>query len=332
MIIFRETSLPIQMTNMILLEDADGDLVYVNKDTYDQAFAIFTRFEGDYPAIWRALASKFNKEENKEVYDLIVRWRKTAPEPLGALMFAFTNLKDTKGIEWNTLSKEDMYGFMHEISLMINFDAMSLVPAEIRAVTKIPKTVLLSYKTSWDSILNGLNNKVVLDETPKAKTLLEMSPEDFKEVMESFISKLTNILESRPVTVTTQVIEPKVESSKPVITEKKQILADSPVPKPDSSVHIKKQEEANERELNEDEKKDSAAWDQDWDAIFAEAEKKSKEKMKEQSNQSASTSTSNASTSTTVVKESINGTPIAKFDKDKAEVSKKVLKSFGDDI
>lgn len=151
------TPLSIQMTNTIVLEDeVDGGFVYVNKDTYDQARDIFARFDGDCGTIWKQMVGTFNKDAHKELFEVMQKWRKTVPEPLHVLMWVFINLQDTKGIKWDAVSKEDMYGFMHELSMMMDLNAMTLVPAEVRARVKVPSSMLLAYKDSWDSIIGEI--------------------------------------------------------------------------------------------------------------------------------------------------------------------------------
>ena len=326
MIIYRKEPIPIQMTNVMLLEDeVEGGYVYVDKNTYDQASAIFTRFDGDFQIIWKSNKSDFDSKEHPELFKVVQKWKAEAPEPLNALLFAFSYLKDTKGVEWENISREDMYGFMHELSMMVDFNAMTLVPTEVRANIKIPKLVLMSYNTSWDSLLNGLENKVALDERPESpRTMADMSPEEFTNILKVFINKLSDSISS--INISAPVVQQPI-IQQPVQPQPTYVQQAQATPLPIPTLVKEVQPVVNEepdRELSKDEQKDASIWNVDWAAAFAAADEEvAKEKASGKKESSNTTSTT---------KDTINGTPVATYDSQKANDSNKVLASFGADF
>ena len=170
MILFRKEPYHLQMRNIMLLDDNMlGGVIYVSKSTYDQALMLSSRVDGDYNRIVQILRGK-----GTDLYvtvpglpALIDKMAKGMPEPINILapflMFCSTN----KGIDWNADNAVEMsYGILHQYSQMIDFNAMTLVPSEVRANVTFPTTLLLQYETSWDELCSTLKDRVVEIATP----------------------------------------------------------------------------------------------------------------------------------------------------------------------
>lgn len=165
MILYRKEPYPLQMKNIILLDDnALGGVVYVGKQTYDQALLLHSRFDGNVQRVIDTL-----KNKKTEAYiaipglsGLISYMAKVMPEPLNILAPFLMFCTQNQGIEWNDKDVEFAYGILHQYSQMVDFNAMTLVPAEVRANVTLPTALLKQYKASWDDLCSTLEDKVVL--------------------------------------------------------------------------------------------------------------------------------------------------------------------------
>ena len=171
MILYRKEPYPLQMKNIMLLDDVkSGGVVYVNKATYDQALMLHSRFDGNVQRVADTIKSK-----KTEVYitipnlpKVIETMGKTMPEPLNILAPFLMLCANNAGIEWNVEDREMVYGILHQYSQLIDFNAMTLVPAEVRANVQFPTSLLKQYKVSWEDLCSTLEDKVVL--APKTVT------------------------------------------------------------------------------------------------------------------------------------------------------------------
>ncbi len=164
MILYRKEPYPLQMKNIMLLDDnKSGGVVYVNKATYDQALMLSSRFDGDIARIIASLKNKKNEAyiATPGLPKLIDEMGKTMPEPINVLapflMFCVAN----QGIEWSTDKRIMAYGILHQYSQLIDFNAVFLVPPEIRSNISFPTALLMQYETSWDDLCSTLRDKVV---------------------------------------------------------------------------------------------------------------------------------------------------------------------------
>lgn len=165
MILYRKEPYPLQMKNIMLLDDAkSGGVVYVNKATYDQALMLYSRFDGNVKRVTDTIKSK-----KTEIYitvpnlpNVIETMGKTMPEPLNVLAPFLMLCANNEGLEWNVDDREMVYGILHQYSQLIDFNAMTLVPAEVRANIQFPTSLLKQYKVSWDDLCSTLEDKVML--------------------------------------------------------------------------------------------------------------------------------------------------------------------------
>lgn len=165
MILYRKEPYPLQMKNIMLLDDVkSGGVVYVNKATYDQALMLHSRFDGNVQRVADTIKSK-----KTEVYitipnlpKVIETMGKTMPEPLNILAPFLMLCANNAGIEWDVEDREMVYGILHQYSQLIDFNAMTLVPAEVRANVQFPTSLLKQYKVSWEDLCSTLEDKVLL--------------------------------------------------------------------------------------------------------------------------------------------------------------------------
>ena len=243
MILYRKEPYPLQMKNIMLLDDVkSGGVVYVNKATYDQALMLHSRFDGNVQRVADTIKSK-----KTEVYitipnlpKVIETMGKTMPEPLNILAPFLMLCANNAGIEWNVEDREMVYGILHQYSQLIDFNAMTLVPAEVRANVQFPTSLLKQYKVSWEDLCSTLEDKVVL--APK-KVIQEVKVEQPAQVVPTPApqpAQQVHIQQPVPTTVSTptpQPVQPKTEE-KPLSPLEKKLL------------EIKKQSEERDKTIN----------------------------------------------------------------------------------
>lgn len=243
MILYRKEPYPLQMKNIMLLDDVkSGGVVYVNKATYDQALILHSRFDGNVQRVADTIKSK-----KTEVYitipnlpKVIETMGKTMPEPLNILAPFLMLCANNTGIEWNVEDREMVYGILHQYSQLIDFNAMTLVPAEVRANVQFPTSLLKQYKVSWEDLCSTLEDKVVL--APKTM-IQEVKIEQPVQVAPASTpvpqpAQQTPTPQPAPVaTPTPQPTQPKTEE-KPLSPLEKKLL------------EIKKQSEERDKAIN----------------------------------------------------------------------------------
>lgn len=183
MILYRKEPYPLQMKNIMLLDDvASGGVVYVNKATYDQALLLSDRFDGNANRLINAIVCKKN-----EIYitiqglaKLIENMSKTMPEPINMLAPFLIFCAHNEGITWDPEDREFAYGVLHQYSQLIDFNAITLVPSEVRANITFPTALLNQYKTSWEDLCSSLEDKVMLKpqvvQTPTPAPVYQPAP------------------------------------------------------------------------------------------------------------------------------------------------------------
>lgn len=227
MILYRKEPYPLQMKNIMLLDDAkSGGVVYVSKTTYDQALMLHSRFDGNVQRVIDTLKSK--KTEAYIVIpglpNVINTMGKTMPEPLNILAPFLMLCTQNQGIEWNENDRELAYGILHQYSQLIDFNAMTLVPAEVRANVTIPTALLKQYQASWDDICSTLEDKVVT--VPKqvvTQTVVQSTPVVETRAVEQ--PKPVSSVQT-PVTQTTPAqVQPAKEEEQELSPLEKKLLA-----------------------------------------------------------------------------------------------------------
>ena len=199
MILYRKEPYPLQMKNIMLLDDIEsGGVVYVSKSTYDQALLLHGRFDGNTMRVADAINCKKTGVyiTMQELYGLIDNMSKTMPEPINILAPFLMFCVQNEGIEWDSKDRVFAYGILHQYSQLIDFNAMTLVPAEVRNIVTLPTMLLKQYETSWNDLCSTLEDKVVLG-----------------AVQQTPITSTTSIQNTTPIT------EVKAET-KPAVTPK----------------------------------------------------------------------------------------------------------------
>lgn len=162
MILYRKEPYPLQMKNIMMLDDiSTGGVVYVDKLTYDQAVMLYGRHEGDVNAVMRVIKPVDDSwKDVPGLYELMKKFKEEAPEPLNMLAPFLTMLGKNKGIEFDPENMEMAYGILHQMSQQIDFNGASLIPANMRAGVTIPTYLLKNYQQSWDSLCETLEEHI----------------------------------------------------------------------------------------------------------------------------------------------------------------------------
>lgn len=200
MIIYRKEPYPLQMKNIMLLDEVTtGGVVYVNKATYDQALLLSGRFDGNPQRVLDTIKGTANTGylSFPELKGLVETMCAKMPEPLNMiapfLIYATTN----SNIPWKADDVELGYGILHQLSQLIDFNATTLVPKEIRQQITLPTAILMQYKTSWDELCSTLKDKVV--ELHTATVVKEVVKEETVKKAEPVASKPASKPEPAPV-------------------------------------------------------------------------------------------------------------------------------------
>lgn len=176
MILYRKEPIMVPTKNIMILDGSESSYIYVSKATYDQAVKLHSRFDGNTDDIFRFLTNGLDGVNRQDIFDVINQFCAKAPVPLTSLASFFILLKDNKGIEWDKLTEEDMYGYLHVMSQMLDFEAVTLVPSAVRATISIPTIVLKDYASSWNDFLNGLDAYAVKGAQPVQQVQYVQSP------------------------------------------------------------------------------------------------------------------------------------------------------------
>ena len=243
MILYRKEPYPLQMKNIMLLDDVkSGGVVYVNKATYDQALMLHSRFDGNVQRVADTIKSK-----KTEVYitipnlpKVIETMGKTMPEPLNILAPFLMLCANNTGIEWNVEDREMVYGILHQYSQLIDFNAMTLVPAEVRANVQFPTSLLKQYKVSWEDLCSTLEDKVVL----APKTMIQEVKVEQPVQVAPASTPVTQPAQQTPTPQPAPVATPTPQPTQPK-TEEKPL---SPLEK--KLLEIKKQSEERDKAIN----------------------------------------------------------------------------------
>lgn len=166
MILYREEPYPIQMKNVMLLDDTkSGGVVYVNKTTYDQALLLSGRLDGDPKRVLDILRSPRTEayRATMGLNDLVDGMMSSMPKPINMLAPFLVFCVQNQGIKWDANDREFAYGILHQFSQLVDFNAITLVPVEVRNNITVPTSILMDYKTSWDDLCSSLTDKVVLN-------------------------------------------------------------------------------------------------------------------------------------------------------------------------
>ena len=243
MILYRKEPYPLQMKNIMLLDDVkSGGVVYVNKATYDQALMLHSRFDGNVQRVADTIKSK-----KTEVYitipnlpKVIETMGKTMPEPLNILAPFLMLCANNTGIEWNVEDREMVYGILHQYSQLIDFNAMTLVPAEVRANVQFPTSLLKQYKVSWEDLCSTLEDKVVL----APKTMIQEVKVEQPVQVAPASTPVPQPAQQTPTPQPASVATPTPQPTQPK-TEEKPL---SPLEK--KLLEIKKQSEERDKAIN----------------------------------------------------------------------------------
>lgn len=165
MILYRKEPIPLQMKNIILLDDNDSNgVVYLNKHTFEQAVILYNRLDGSMDRMINVLKGKatlgWEKVEGlKEAIELMFN---TMPKPVNILAPFLMYCANNQGIDWNNIDRETAYGFLHEFSMVIDFNAITIIPSEVRLDISIPTVILKQFRESWNSLTKTLEDEVML--------------------------------------------------------------------------------------------------------------------------------------------------------------------------
>lgn len=164
MILYKKEPIPLQMRNIMLLDDdRTGGVVYVNKQTYDQALLLHGRFDGDPNRVINTIKGKGTETYivNVELRGLVENMMEAMPKPLNMLAPFIIMATQNKNIEWKADNLIMGYGILHQFSQLIDFNATTLVPAEVRNNLSLPTIILMQYESSWDELCSTLKDRVV---------------------------------------------------------------------------------------------------------------------------------------------------------------------------
>lgn len=183
MILYKKEPFPLQMKNIMLIDDpTTGGCVYLSKQTYDQAIILHNRLDGDPKRVLSLLMGpKFMNYGSVPGMTKALNFAmENMPEPINCLAPFLLYCIDNKGIDWENLTIETVYGILHMFSQLVDFNAITLVPVEVRANMSLPTAIVLQYEAAWDDLCSSLKDKVVMTTAKNVKvekeTTTKVSP------------------------------------------------------------------------------------------------------------------------------------------------------------
>lgn len=183
MIIYRKEPYPLQMRNIMLLDDnSTGGVVYVSKATYDQALLLHGRFDGNPQRVLDTIKGKGTEVYvfNNPLKELVEKACKEFPEPLNMVAPFLIYATSNQNIDWTKADMVTAYGIVHQLSQLIDFNATTLVPKEIRMQLSLPTAILMQYETSWNELCSTLEERLALVNVAST-TVIEKKEESTKK-------------------------------------------------------------------------------------------------------------------------------------------------------
>lgn len=183
MIIYRKEPYPLQMRNIMLLDDnSTGGVVYVSKATYDQALLLHGRFDGNPQRVLDTIKGKGTEVYvfNNPLKELVEKACKEFPEPLNMVAPFLIYATSNQNIDWTKADMVTAYGIVHQLSQLIDFNATTLVPKEIRMQLSLPTAILMQYETSWNELCSTLEERLALVNVAST-TVVEKKEESTKK-------------------------------------------------------------------------------------------------------------------------------------------------------
>ena len=183
MIIYRKEPYPLQMRNIMLLDDnSTGGVVYVSKATYDQALLLHGRFDGNPQRVLDTIKGKGTEVYvfNNPLKELVEKACKEFPEPINMVAPFLIYATSNQNIDWTKADMVTAYGIVHQLSQLIDFNATTLVPKEIRMQLSLPTAILMQYETSWNELCSTLEERLALVNVAST-TVVEKKEESTKK-------------------------------------------------------------------------------------------------------------------------------------------------------
>lgn len=213
MIIYRKDPYHLQMRNIMLLDDAPtGGLIYVNKDTYDQALLLSGRMDGNPQRVLDIIKSPKNEiyRTMPEFKALMENMMQTMPKPLNMIAPFMLLCVSNQGIVWNKDDRVFAYGILHQLSQLIDFNGATTIPAQMRNDVTLPTALLMQYEASWNELCSSLEDKIIsvtLENEDK-----QALPEEVMTLLEDIRTVMNNLQ-------TVGVQQPQIIYQQPVVTQ-----------------------------------------------------------------------------------------------------------------
>lgn len=143
MILYKTKPLSIAQENTIMLETDDGSaFIYLSKSTYDQALLLSDRFEGELSYLKKTVLDGEGTNDEAILY-----FFENAPEPINILAPYIGLIKVDLPSDLRELC-----GALHMISMSIDFNEFTKVPAGVRKEVSFTKNTIRRFEQSWKDI------------------------------------------------------------------------------------------------------------------------------------------------------------------------------------
>lgn len=195
MILFSKEELKLSQQNIVMLEiEDDAGFIYMSLNTYNQAILLNDRFETETVLINRTLGVNSEASHNAKAMDYFFN---VAPEPLHILTPFLGLVKESVTLDEDM---EQLCGVLHQMSMVIDFNEFTKVPADIRAQAEFSKSMVMGYKNSWEDMIR----KLKVNELDKGTITLDF----VKEIVEAIVPAMSSL--QQPVYMTQPVIQQPV--------------------------------------------------------------------------------------------------------------------------
>lgn len=162
MILWRKEPLNCIIKNTVVLDDKDGYL-YISVPTFEQAIRVSERFNNDILRLNQELDTPDTLGWGTDpAYQALFSKVLMAVPQVIKVLFPFLKLAYPLKLQWDMENlKEQAYGVLHQMSMMIDFNLYLSQPKEVRSGVIFQRAILEGYKDSWDVLLHSYKDDVI---------------------------------------------------------------------------------------------------------------------------------------------------------------------------
>ena len=173
MLIYSKTLMSTTMLNTIILRGPDDGYLYLNLDTYNQAYELYLK-HGDA----LTLSNRLDGENNEK---LRVSFAEKLPVPVNMFVPFLSYVTE----ELSEDNIEDIIGALHIITSTLRLPLITGMPRSVQACITFGHSIKNEYKLSWENFFTTFarNDAVCLNSAPIYNSSAPPKPAPVKETL-----------------------------------------------------------------------------------------------------------------------------------------------------